>query len=305
MNKTLRTGWFFQVIIITLFAGGVPLTAWAQTVSHDLSDYVGRPVNAVLEDFGVPATLEPAQPPALVLRYSGVEMHARTYDVNFAVTGPWVEVVRAAADDSASGTSQAINVPALATFMGKSRAEMVMLAGAPSERVAFEWEGFLLENMIFDVIMAGEPWRLICDLENDRVVTVTVQYGGEMAADEVRDFVLQLDARVLALLDEPVWCLDDAGYDATDPAENRWRYNRLAADERFAVLLQTRATPEMGHLFLDLTISALNARGFVARQFAVSHMQAIGDNWYKETSRYTNSGNTVRLKALLERENAR
>ena len=293
------------IMLIVLCWNAVPV--WAQTVALDFSEYVGRPMNELLDDLGAPESITQASPPALVLRYADADGQTpmRFYNVDFVVTGPWVEVVRVAARDAGGEPSVSIEPSGLIAFIGETRAEMTALAGAARERVAFEWDGLLLENTAFDIDMAGEPWRLTCNLENGRVVTVTCQYGGEMQADKVRDFVLQLDALVLALLHEPVWCLDDAGYDATDPAKNRWRYNRLAADERFGVMLLTRATPETGHLFLDLTISDLNARGFVAREFAASHMLAIADNWYKETSRYINSGNTVRLKALLEQRSGR
>lgn len=305
MNKTLKTGLLLQAIIIAFFAGGRPVTAWPQTVARNLSDYVGRPVNELLDGLGAPESIALAQQPALVLHYVGVAMHGQAYDVDFAVTGPWVEIMRAAVKNAGPSAAWVVEVSDLLAYMGKSRAEMIMLAGAPLERVAFEWDGFPLENMAFDVIMANEPWRLSCDLENNRVVTINCQYGGEMPVDKVRDFVLKLDAQVLALLNEPVWCLDDAGYDETDPLENRWRHGRLAADERFGLMLQTLVTPEKKYLSLDLTLSDLNAKGFMAREFAVSHLKAIADNWYKETSRYINSGNPARLKILLEARAAR
>lgn len=301
MHMPLKASLLFKVTLITFFAAGWPATVWGQTVARDFTGYVGRPVNELLANWDVPAKIELTQPSALLLRYDAVEMHEQAYDVAFAVTGPWVEIARAVVADSAALTPAAVSLTELAAAMGKSRAELVMLARAPKEQVAFEWDGFLLENLVFEVVMEEGPWRLSCDLENGRLVAVALQYGGEMPLVRIRDFVLELDAKALALLNEPVWCRDDSGYDETDPAASNWRYNRLAADERFGVLFTTLVTPETGHLFLDLTYSDLNAKGFVTREFAASHLKAIADNWYMETSRYLNSGNTARLQMLLER----
>lgn len=303
MNKTLKANLLFKVTLITLFAAGWPATMWGQTVARDFTGYVGRPVNELFANWDIPAKIELTQPSALLLRYDAVEMHAQTYDVAFAVTGPWVEIARAVVADSAALTPATITLAELTAAMGKSRAELVMLVGAPKEHVAFEWDSFLLENLVFEVVMEGGPWRLSCDLENGRLVSVALQYGGEMPLERIRDFVLELDAKTLALLNEPVWCRDDSGYDETDPSANNWRYNRLAADERFGLLFTTLVTPETGHLFLDLTCGALNASGFVTREFAASHLKAIADNWYMETSRYINSGNTPRLQMLLKGRN--
>lgn len=301
MNRPLKACLLFKATLFTLFVAGWPATLWGQPITQDFTDYVGRPVNELLATWGVPEKIELTQPAALRLRYDSIEMHAQTYDVAFAVTGPWVEIARTAITDAASLTPVTVTLTELAAIMGKSRAELVILGGAPKEHVAFEWDGFLLENIVLEVVMENGPWRLSGDLENGRVVSVALQYGGEMPLAQIRDFVLELDAKALALLHEPVWCWDDSGYDETDPAANNWRYNRLAADERFGVLLTTLVTPETGHLFLDLTCSDLNARGFVTREFAASHLKAIADNWYKETSRYINSGNPARLQMLLER----
>lgn len=301
MNKSLNACLFFKITIITLFAAGWPAMVWGQTLALDFTDYVGRPVNELLENWGVPATIELTQSSALLLRYDGAEMHEQVYDVAFVITGPWVEIARAAIIDFDFQTPAVVTLAELVADMGKSPGELVMLGGVPKEHVAFEWDGFLLENMVFEVIMEGEPWRLSCDLENGRLVSVGLQYGGGMPLAQIRDFVLGLDAEALALLNDPVWCLDDSGYDDTEPEANSWRYNRLAADELFGVLLTTLVTPETGHLYLDLTCSDLSAKGFVAREFADSHLKAITDNWYKETSRYINSGNAARLQMLLER----
>lgn len=284
---------------MTIFLFLLALPVWAQTPARDLNEYVGLTVDELLGDLGAPVSLTLSQPLALLFHYTDIEFNERAYVVDFVVTGPWVEVVRASQQNEAV-EPKAIAPAGLIDDMGQSRGQLVVLAGPFHEYVAFEWDGVLLENMVFEVSMDGHPWRLICDLENNRVVTLAYQYSGEMAADEVRVLVEQLDAEALALLNDPVWCLDDTGYDEISPEDHRWRYQRLAADETYGLQLLTRATPETGHLFLNLLLLDLKAKGFVGRGVAVSHMKGLEENWYKETSRYVNSGNDTRLKALLK-----
>lgn len=289
---------------MTIFLAMLALPVWAQTPPRDLNEYVGLTVDELLGDLGAPASLTVSQPPALLFHYADIMLNGRAYVVDFVVTGPWVEVVRASQQNEAAEPNT-IAPAGLLDYMGQSRAQLAALAGPFREYVAFEWDGVLLENMVFEVSTNGHPWRLICDLENNRVVTLAYQYSGEIIIDEVRAFVEKLDAEALALLTDQVWCLDDTGYDEVSPEDHRWRYQRLAADETYGTQLLTRATPETGHLFLNLLLLDLKAKGFVGRGVAVSHMKGLEENWYKETSRYVNSGNDARLKALLKLQSGR
>ena len=241
-------------ILLTITLGA----AWAAEVTEPpFLNCMGQTADKVIAIYGAPR-LVTSEEVVLGFAYQNAFFQGRGYDLTYYIMGHQVVGVYYEAH-----RTNDLLLPAAGdwfeAYMGKSRRDIMTLLGAPDMHLLIFPEA-VHETMEYrQVSFEGQVYNVHFALGDNTVFYVGYELLDAVPGTEMRNFVLNYDARVLKALNDPAWVLTDRLLQPNRPPdEDKWLFSRRLASDPYNVWLYAVAQPKAGRLVFMM--SFLNRR---------------------------------------------
>lgn len=250
------------------------------------SNYVGQPYYKFMRDLGAPDALKRYYGPVWEICYDNYAYGGFKYRLKFAVLGHMVIQGQCERYDDFDDVYTPAATRGIADYMGKSRAELLALEGAPAYHTMFKSsDGYIYDDIIFKVTIDGEMWETSYNLEWNRVFALSYRYLNNIDGVDIPAFVAQKDAELVAALNAPVWLLRHFEGLPEDP--EGFRHIRLLANNPYSGKIMVLANLNTNRMSFIYGVIDWSAKGLVGNAWAQGEVQYMLENWDREDNQWS------------------